>query len=122
MAGRSYRLIIWGREDVQTKRSGGSHILHHDNRYPTPTTHHTFPQKIKTPTTQPGLAGISILALGGADVPALMSAVGSSAVGPLAKVVFAFPLVYHYGSGIRHFVSSNAAGAVGGVWCSISDG
>lgn len=35
----------------------------------------------------------------------LMSALGSSAVGPAAKVLFAFPLVYHYGSSVRHFVS-----------------
>ncbi len=70
-----------------------------------------------------GVAGISLLSLGGADVPALMSAVGDSAVGPVAKVLFAFPLIYHYGSALRHFVSQRvcghcwlgAAGSVGRV-------
>lgn len=53
-----------------------------------------------------GLAGISVLALGGVDVAGVMSSIGSSSLGAPAKVLFAFPLVYHYGGGLRHFVSS----------------
>jgi len=52
-----------------------------------------------------GLTGISLLVLGGADVPSLMSSLGNSMVGVPAKVLFSFPLIYHYGSGLRHFVS-----------------
>jgi succinate dehydrogenase cytochrome b556 subunit len=51
-----------------------------------------------------GLTGVSLLALGGADVPSLMSSLGNSMVGMPAKVLFSFPLIYHYGSGLRHFV------------------
>jgi succinate dehydrogenase/fumarate reductase cytochrome b subunit len=53
-----------------------------------------------------GLAGISVLALGGVDVAGVMSSIGSSSLGAPAKVLFAFPLIYHYGGGMRHFVSS----------------
>jgi hypothetical protein len=87
-----------GHGNVETKRSETKRWL------PRPCITTPYPTLPK-PQQQQGLAGISVLALGGADVPAIMSAVGSSAVGPLAKVVFAFPLVYHYGSGLRHFVS-----------------
>ena len=52
-----------------------------------------------------GLTGISLVALGGGDVPALMSSLGNSMVGVPAKVLFSFPLIYHYGSGLRHYVS-----------------
>lgn len=52
-----------------------------------------------------GLAGISILALGGVDVAGVMSSIGNSSLGAPAKVIFAFPLIYHYGGGMRHFVS-----------------
>ncbi|TFJ80252.1 hypothetical protein NSK_008395 [Nannochloropsis salina CCMP1776] len=54
-----------------------------------------------------GLTGISLLALGGADVPMLMSSLGNSMVGVPAKVLFGFPLIFHYGSGLRHFFWDN---------------
>jgi succinate dehydrogenase (ubiquinone) cytochrome b560 subunit len=51
-----------------------------------------------------GFAGAGALALVGADVPGIMSAVGSSAVGPVAKFIVAFPLTFHYLGGVRHFI------------------
>jgi succinate dehydrogenase (ubiquinone) cytochrome b560 subunit len=51
-----------------------------------------------------GLSGMGVLSLVGADVGAIMSSVGSSGVGPLAKFTVAFPLVYHYMGGVRHLV------------------
>lgn len=36
--------------------------------------------------------------------PQLMSALGASAVAPVAKLAVGFPLVYHYMGAIRHTV------------------
>jgi len=48
------------------------------------------------------------LALVGLDVPGLLSLVGShSLIGAPAKMVGAFPLVYHYLGGLRHIVSTS---------------
>jgi succinate dehydrogenase (ubiquinone) cytochrome b560 subunit len=38
------------------------------------------------------------------DAPLLMQAIGSSAIGPLAKIAVSFPLIYHYLGGVRHIV------------------
>ena len=52
-----------------------------------------------------GIAGISALSLGGADVGAVVSSIGSIAViGQAAKFSVAFPLVYHYLAGVRHIL------------------
>uniref|UniRef100_A0A7S1XVJ2 Succinate dehydrogenase cytochrome b560 subunit, mitochondrial n=1 Tax=Phaeomonas parva TaxID=124430 RepID=A0A7S1XVJ2_9STRA len=51
-----------------------------------------------------GLGGIGALALVGVDTPALMSAVGSSAIGPLAKFAVSYSLVYHFFGAARHYV------------------
>ena len=51
------------------------------------------------------MTGIGALALGGADVGAIMSTIGDMAViGNVAKFSVAFPLVYHYLGGVRHLV------------------
>ena len=50
------------------------------------------------------MSTIGTVALLGGDVPYLMNAVGSSMVGPLAKILVAFPLVYHYLGGLRHYM------------------
>ena len=53
-----------------------------------------------------GVTGMGTLSLLGADVPGLMTALGNvSVIGPVAKVLFAFPLIYHYGASLRHAVS-----------------
>lgn len=49
-----------------------------------------------------GLFGMAGASLVGVDVPAMMSCIGSSAVGPLAKIAVAFPLSYHFLGGLRH--------------------
>merc|ERR1711988_837035 len=49
-----------------------------------------------------GMGGFGAMALVGADVSAVMSSVGSSALGPLFKFSVCFPLTYHYIAGIRH--------------------
>ena len=51
-----------------------------------------------------GTMGVGGLALVGVDVGSLMTAIGSSAIGPLAKFSVGFPLVYHYLGGIRHVI------------------
>ena len=52
-----------------------------------------------------GLGGIGMLALAGGDVPALTGAIQQSAVmGPAARFIVGFPLLYHYICGIRHVV------------------
>jgi succinate dehydrogenase (ubiquinone) cytochrome b560 subunit len=51
-----------------------------------------------------GTGGIGTLALLGVDVAGLASSIGSSAVGPVAKLAVAFPLIYHYIGGMRHLV------------------
>ena len=50
-----------------------------------------------------GFAGAGVMALTGADIPALMSTVGASSIGPAAKFVVAFPFTFHYLGGVRHF-------------------
>ena len=54
-----------------------------------------------------GLAGLATASLGGADTAALMAAIGSSGIGPLAKFSVAFPLTYHFGGALRHYVWDN---------------
>jgi len=49
-----------------------------------------------------GMYGVGIGALAGVDVTHLMSVLGHSSIGPLAKFLVAFPLTYHIGGGIRH--------------------
>ena len=52
-----------------------------------------------------GITGIAALSLVGADVSAIMTAVGNApAVGVLAKFAVGFPLTYHYLGGLRHTV------------------
>ena len=52
-----------------------------------------------------GVTGIGALALVGADVPSVMSSLGSiTVIGTLAKFSVGFPLVYHYLGGVRHLV------------------
>ena len=54
-----------------------------------------------------GVTGIGCITLLGGDAPMLMSTIGSSMVGPLAKIVVSFPLVYHYLGGVRHYLWDN---------------
>ena len=54
-----------------------------------------------------GVTGIGCITLLGGDAPMLMSTIGSSVVGPLAKIVVSFPLVYHYLGGVRHYLWDN---------------
>lgn len=49
-----------------------------------------------------GFAGVGAAALLGADVPALMSCVGTSFVGPVAKFAVSFGFIYHYAGAVRH--------------------
>jgi succinate dehydrogenase cytochrome b556 subunit len=49
-----------------------------------------------------GVYGMGLTALAGGDVAEIASAIGNSALGPLAKMVVAFPLVYHTAGGVRH--------------------
>lgn len=51
-----------------------------------------------------GFYAAGLASLSGMDVPALMTTIGSSPIGPLAKFTVAFPFVYHYAGGVRHFV------------------
>ncbi|CAN0190407.1 unnamed protein product [Ectocarpus sp. 12 AP-2014] len=51
-----------------------------------------------------GLYGISGATLVGCDAAGLMSALGSSGVGPAVKLAVSFPLVYHYLGAVRHTV------------------
>mmetsp|Transcript_14760 Transcript_14760/g.24005 ORF Transcript_14760/g.24005 Transcript_14760/m.24005 type:complete len:170 (+) Transcript_14760:79-588(+) len=50
-----------------------------------------------------GLYGIAFQSLVGGDPAAMMSCLGSSAVGPLVKFSVAFPLSYHCLVSCRHF-------------------
>mmetsp|Transcript_3338 Transcript_3338/g.5193 ORF Transcript_3338/g.5193 Transcript_3338/m.5193 type:complete len:163 (-) Transcript_3338:24-512(-) len=49
-----------------------------------------------------GLYGIGALALVGLDVPSFMQYIGTSSIGPMAKFVVTFPLIYHYFGAVRH--------------------
>mmetsp|Transcript_19886 Transcript_19886/g.28588 ORF Transcript_19886/g.28588 Transcript_19886/m.28588 type:complete len:157 (+) Transcript_19886:90-560(+) len=51
-----------------------------------------------------GFTGAAAMALTGADVPVIMSSIGSSDVGALAKFMVAFPISYHYIAAVRHTV------------------
>ncbi|CAN0412533.1 unnamed protein product [Pylaiella littoralis] len=51
-----------------------------------------------------GMYGISGASLVGCDAPGLMTALGSSGVGPAVKLAVSFPLVYHYLGAVRHTV------------------
>lgn len=64
-----------------------------------------IPAKPPPPCCFPGLYGISGASLVGCDAPQLMSALGSSGVGPAVKLAVSFPLVYHYLGAVRHTVS-----------------
>jgi succinate dehydrogenase/fumarate reductase cytochrome b subunit len=57
-----------------------------------------------------GTSAIGIAALGGADVPGLMSAFQGAvpALVPVAKFTVAFPLTYHWASALRHTVRPRA--------------
>ncbi len=51
------------------------------------------------------MTAIGGLHLIGCDVPSLMATIGSiTAVGTIAKFGVAFPLVFHYGGGVRHLL------------------
>lgn len=43
-----------------------------------------------------GVSAVGAITLFGGDSPLIMKAIGQSAIGPLAKGIVAFPLVYHY--------------------------
>lgn len=52
-----------------------------------------------------GVSAIGAITLLGGDSPMLMKAIGQSAVGPIAKGIVAFPLIYHYlGGAIYSYV------------------
>ena len=52
-----------------------------------------------------GVTGIGALALVGADVPSVMSSIGSiTVIGTVAKFSVGFPLIYHYLGGVRHLI------------------
>jgi succinate dehydrogenase (ubiquinone) cytochrome b560 subunit len=58
-----------------------------------------------------GIYGIALGSLAGADMAGVMSALGSSAVGPVVKLGVAFPLAYHFMGATRHFYwEKNPAG------------
>lgn len=54
-----------------------------------------------------GLGGLAGASLVGVDTAAMMAAIGSSGIAPLAKFSVAFPLTYHFGGALRHFVWDN---------------
>ena len=55
-----------------------------------------------------GTSAAGTLALFGADVPAIATAIGTTPyLGTLAKGVVSFPIVYHYLGGLRHIVWDN---------------
>jgi len=49
-----------------------------------------------------GMYGIGIGALAGMDVTHMMYAIGHSGIGPLAKLLVAFPTTFHALGGVRH--------------------
>jgi len=52
-----------------------------------------------------GVTGIGALSLAGIDVPSTLSLIGTtSVIGHVAKFAVAFPLIYHYGGGLRHLL------------------
>mmetsp|Transcript_8845 Transcript_8845/g.7903 ORF Transcript_8845/g.7903 Transcript_8845/m.7903 type:complete len:160 (+) Transcript_8845:54-533(+) len=51
-----------------------------------------------------GVTGIAAFTLIGGDSASLMTIIGSSVIGPIAKLAVGFPLVYHYLGGLRHLV------------------
>ncbi|CAM2730102.1 unnamed protein product [Rotaria socialis] len=51
-----------------------------------------------------GLTSIAAVALLGGDAASLMTCVGDSAVGSVAKFAVAFPFVFHYFGGVRHIL------------------
>jgi len=51
-----------------------------------------------------GMGGMGAVALVGGDPTVMAQAIGSSAVGPVMKFGVAFPLVYHYIVGVRHYM------------------
>jgi succinate dehydrogenase (ubiquinone) cytochrome b560 subunit len=51
-----------------------------------------------------GFYAAGVASLAGMDVAGLMTTIGSSPIGPVAKFTVAFPFVYHYVGGVRHFV------------------
>ena len=81
-----------------------------------------------------GMSGMGFLAIMGSDVGGILSSIGNSGVGPLAKFCVAFPLTYHYVGGVRHLVwdfypetvtnekCATSSYAVGGVAIVVSAG
>mmetsp|Transcript_9011 Transcript_9011/g.9533 ORF Transcript_9011/g.9533 Transcript_9011/m.9533 type:complete len:155 (+) Transcript_9011:57-521(+) len=51
-----------------------------------------------------GFYGAGIASLLGLDVAELMSTIGATQLGPAVKFTVAFPFVYHYLGGVRHFI------------------
>jgi succinate dehydrogenase (ubiquinone) cytochrome b560 subunit len=51
-----------------------------------------------------GVSAIGTVALFNGDVPLILSTIGSSFVGPVAKIIVSFPLLYHYLGGVRHVI------------------
>ena len=52
-----------------------------------------------------GITGIGALAIVGVDSSSIMSLIGSTAiVGPVAKFLVGFPLIYHYFGAVRHAI------------------
>ncbi|CAM9940916.1 unnamed protein product [Heterosigma akashiwo] len=53
-----------------------------------------------------GLAGAGVLSIAGLEIGPMLTCLGNmSIVGPLAKGVVAYPIVYHWLGGLRHIVS-----------------
>ena len=54
-----------------------------------------------------GLFGIAGASLVGADAASMMASIGGSSLGPVAKFSVAFPLTYHFGGALRHYIWDN---------------
>lgn len=54
-----------------------------------------------------GITGIAAVSLVGADAAHIMTCIGDSPVGVLARFAVAFPFVFHYLGGIRHIAWDN---------------
>lgn len=54
-----------------------------------------------------GITGIAAVSLVGADAAHIMTCIGDSPVGVVARFAVAFPFVFHYMGGIRHIAWDN---------------
>mmetsp|Transcript_22381 Transcript_22381/g.29024 ORF Transcript_22381/g.29024 Transcript_22381/m.29024 type:complete len:174 (-) Transcript_22381:312-833(-) len=55
-----------------------------------------------------GVAGVGLLSMAGLELGPLMTCLGNmSVVGPAAKAIVAYPIVYHYLGGLRHIIWDN---------------